>query len=205
LLEVFCSNCWNFSVLTLSLARWSCFCPCWPWTSGSLALPLRLSGLLPAFFWPYGLLDMSRYSIARNSVFWLSSVFWSGGCGPWSLISCFSWSCLRSFSPCLYLYGVYVLDRASVAPCFVSARIFGSARTLGTALASSVLVLSSLSLAVLAGTHFFLPVFVGFRFLSAWDSSPSLCCPWLLSLSQPTTLTFVVCLWPSFLICVSGH
>ena len=54
-----------------------------------------------------------------------------------------------------------------LALVFVSARIFGSARTLGTALASSVLVLSSLSLAVLAGTHFFLPVFVGFRFLSA--------------------------------------
>jgi hypothetical protein len=89
---------------------------------------------------------------------------------------------------------------------FASARIFGSARTLGTALASSVLVLSSLRLAVLAGTHFFWPVFVGFRFLSAWDSSPSLglCCTWLLSLSQPATLTFVVYLWPSFLTCVSG-
>jgi hypothetical protein len=79
-------------------------------------------------------------------------------------------------------------------------RVFGSARTLGTAMASSVLVLSSLGLAVLAGTRFFWPVVVGLRFLSAWDSSPSLCCTWLLSLSQPATLTFVVYLWLSFLL-----
>ncbi len=171
------------------------------WLSGLALKAFWPSSGFLAFFWPYGLLeDMSRYSIARNSVFWLSSVFWSDGCGPWSLISCLSWPCLRSFSPCLHLYGVYVLARAFVSVC-----IFGSARTLGMALASSILVFSSLGLAVLAGTHFFWPVFVGFRFLSARDGSPSLCCTWLLSVSQPATLTFVVYLWPSFLTCVSGH